>query len=293
MEGPTNRVKFNARDDDAEYPDGLWLERADGRLYDAAEGGNAAFENLADMAFADASDNGKQDYAVAQPPDDADTLLAQRAFMRDQVCGQCHSTNFADEQLLIADLIHENTKTIQNEAFDIVRAMAIVANLHVNVDQRPGNPETGTTGLYGANMVLRNLDTIETIYFELMKYDNVKTWKGAYHQNPDYTHWYGWSTLVMHLDDIGAEATDLVLTDMWMNGVAYPGETGDLVEDRLYQGVIFDSGSLTNLYDKFPGPGDDGAELPIDVDGDGVPEFTPVEGSPGTFTYDGGEITFH
>ena len=72
-----------------------------------------------------------------------------------------------------------------------------------------------------------------------------------------------------------------------------PQKDGDLVEDGLYQGVIFESGSMVNLYDKFPGPGDTGADEPIDVDMDGQAEFTPVDGSPGTFTYDGGEITFH
>ena len=293
MEGSTNRVKFSARDDDAEHPDGVWLERADGKLYDAAESGDAVYDNLAEMAFADASSNGKQDYAVAQPADDADTLLEQRAFMRDQVCGRCHTRNFADEQLLVADLIHERTKQLQMEAFDAARAMAIVARLHVNPDQRPGNPETGDTGLYGANMVMRNLDTIETSYFQLMKYSTVKTWKGAYHQNPDYTHWYGWQELQMHMDDVFSEATDLVLTAMWMDGAPYPGASGDLVEDGLYQGVIFESGSMVNIYDKFPGPGDTGADEPIDVDMDGQAEFTPVNGSPGTFTYDGGEITFH
>ena len=74
-------------------------------------------------------------------------------------------------------------------------------------------------------------------YFDLMKYDNVKTWKGAYHQNPDYTHWYGWQTLSGHVDEIGAEATDMILTSLWLNDVPYPGATGDLVEDGLSQGV--------------------------------------------------------
>ncbi len=293
MEGASNRVKFSARDDDAEYPDGLWLERADGKLYDAADSGNDVFDNLADMGFADASENGKQDYAVAQPADPPEKLLEEREFMQTRVCARCHTDNFADEQLLIADLIHENTKSIQMEAFDIVRALAIVDGNPIDVDDRPGNLETGTTGLYGANMVLRNLNNIETIYFRAMKYSNVKTWKGAYHQNPDYTHWYGWSELLMNLDDIADEGTDNILLRMWMNGGTYLGESGDLVADRLYQGVLFSPGSMTNLYDKFPGPGDPEAGEPIDVDMDGVPEFIPVGGSPGTFTYDGGEITFH
>jgi hypothetical protein len=121
----------------------------------------------------------------------------------------------------------------------------------------------------------------------------VKTWKGAYHQNPDYTHWYGWSALVMVLGDIGDKATEMVLQNVWISGDDYPGETGDLVEDEMYQGVIFENASMTNLYDKFPGPGDPGAGDPIDVDRDGIPDFIPVDGSPGTYTIGDTEVTFH
>ena len=53
------------------------------------------------------------------------------------------------------------------------------------------------------------------------------------------------------------------------------------------------SGGVTTSHNKSSGPGDEGADHPIDVNTDGVAEFTPVEASPGTFTYEGGEITFH
>ena len=141
-------------------------------------------------------------------------------------------------------------------------------------------------------MKIRNLNAIEKMYFTAMKYENVKTWKGAYHQNPDYTHWYGWSALVMTLGEIGDEATDNVLQRMWMMGMDYPGG-GNMITDLLYQGVIYATASMTNLYDKYPGPNDPGATDPIDVDMDGTPEFLPVDGRPGTFTFEGVEVTFH
>ena len=58
--------------------------------------------------------------------------------------------------------------------------------------------------------------------------------------------------------------------DLWVRGEAYPGATGDVFADGLYQGVVYETGSLTNLYDKYPGPGDDNADQPIDVDMDAI-----------------------
>jgi hypothetical protein len=43
----------------------------------------------------------------------------------------------------------------------------------------------------------------------MKKYDLAKTVKGAFHQNPAYTHWYGNAELKMTLVDIKAEAARL------------------------------------------------------------------------------------
>ncbi|NOZ00562.1 MAG: hypothetical protein GXP54_01560 [Deltaproteobacteria bacterium] len=296
VKDPTSgRVKFVKRDDGAQYPE-VWLERSDGKFYDAPEGGNVVFDDMWQMNIADFNANGKQDYAVAQPVDDASVLNANRDFMQQKVCGQCHSKNFAQEQLLIADLVHENSKALLAEAFDIVRAMALTGMNPVDPDDKPANPETGTTGTYGANMKVRNLSLIEKMYFEAMKYDTVKAWKGAFHQNPDYTHWYGWTALAMSVGAIGDEATDLVMMNLWMQGKDYTGATGDPYADGLYQGVIFETASMTNLYDKYPGPND--FDLPnygkdIDVDMDGTPEFIADPNNPGTYTIGGKTVTFN
>ncbi len=288
----TGRVQMNARDTDALY-DQLWLDRYDGHVYDAAEDGAVIFNNLYDMSVADAGGNGKQDYALYQPVDSPEKLQESREFMRDEVCGQCHGKNYSDEWLLVADLVHENTRTILSEGWDMVRALAVTGNQDIPTEDTPVNPETGTTDTYGANMKTRNLSEVEKLYFTAMKYDAVMAWKGAFHQNPDYTHWLGYNQLVMDLGHISDEATDTVLEQIWINGGEYPGATGDLYEDGLYQGVVYQTGSLENVYDKYPGPGDPGATEPIDVDMDGIPEFLPVPGQPGTFTYGETEVTFH
>jgi hypothetical protein len=43
----------------------------------------------------------------------------------------------------------------------------------------------------------------------MKKYDFAKTVKGAFHQNPAYTHWYGNAEMKMTLVDIKAEAARL------------------------------------------------------------------------------------
>jgi mono/diheme cytochrome c family protein len=288
----SGRVKFAARDGDALY-ENVWLERSDGKIYDQAEGGSIVFDDIYQLSIADESGNLKQDYAVMQPADSAETLLENREFMRDKVCAKCHTKNFSDEHLLIADLVHENAKTIMGEAFDVVKAMAMLGYQSIPTDDKTENPETGTSGTYGANMKVRNLTKLEKVYFEAMKFDSVMAWKGAYHFNPDYAHWYGYNALVMKLGVLGDVATDAVLQFIWINGDDYPGDTGNIFSDGLYQGVVYETGSLENAYDKFPGPNDPGADEPIDVNMDGEADFVPVDGNPGTFTIDGKEITFH
>ena len=58
-------------------------------------------------------------------------------------------------------------------------------------------------------MLYEDVSHIERLYFKMKKYDLAKTYKGAYHQNPAYTHWYGNAELKMDLADIRSEALRL------------------------------------------------------------------------------------
>jgi len=294
----SGRVKFKKRDADATY-DELWMDRTDGKFYDAPTGGTAVFDDLFAATTEDVDGDGLQDYTLVQVEDSLETLTAARAEMK-AVCSQCHAPNWVNEELLLADLIHERSKQTLAEAKDIVLAMSAAGILNIDPDNKPDNPETGTNGTYGANMKIRNLTTLEKMYFTAMKYDTVKTWKGAFHQNPDYTHWLGWTALQMNLGQMGDEATKDVLLNLWVQGKDYPGTSGDPYTDGLYQGVVYDTATMDNVYDKFPGPDD--VDLPnygqdIDVDMDGTPEFLAVDGQPGTYTINGDTsgktLTFH
>lgn len=50
-----------------------------------------------------------------------------------------------------------------------------------------------------------NTSRIEAEFFEMYKYALVHSWKGAYHMNPDYSHWYGWAQLNLQLEKIKGE----------------------------------------------------------------------------------------
>jgi len=289
------RVKFTSKEAAgvAAY-DTLWLSWADGKVYTDANGTTVAYPDIYTMSIQDVNANNKQDYQVAQVNDTPTDMVAARALML-SVCTTCHAQNFADEKLLVADLIHENAKSVQLEAFDLVQALAAADVGPYGVGARPVNPESGTND-WEANMLIRNLTELEREYFHVMKYDQVKTWKGAYHFNPDYTHWYGWTELNLKLGAMGDIATQQVMLDLWVRGRAYPGLTGDIFDDGLYPGVFYNTGLMTNYFDKFPGAGDSDLDWfdadgliggdgtpdntqPIDIDGDGVIDLDVVNGS--------------
>lgn len=304
-----DRVKFVSKEGTgvADY-DELWYDWEDRKVYTDSTGATVAYDDIYDMSIQDADGNGRHDYKVVQVPDSPEKLQESRALML-AVCTKCHAQNFADERLLIADLIHENAAKVHMEAYDIVTALAVADIGPYSSDlDRPLNPDNGSNVL-AANMKIRNLTDIEREYFNVMKYDQVKTWKGAYHFNPDYTHWLGWTQLNMTLGAIGDMATQQVLMDLWVRGLSFPDANGDgegdIWSDGLYQGTLYVNGieetvQLENYFDRFPGAGDsyldwfDGAglfnpagdatadnEQDIDIDMDGTMDLVKDDGAGG------------
>ena len=74
---------------------------------------------------------------------------------------------------------------------------------------RPPNPLAGPVLVTDGRMLYEDTSHIETLFFKMKKFDLSKTVKGAYHQNPAYTHWYGNAELKMDLVDIRSEASRL------------------------------------------------------------------------------------
>jgi hypothetical protein len=50
---------------------------------------------------------------------------------------------------------------------------------------------------------------IEQTLFEMHLKHRMRAFQGAFHANPDYALWYGWSELIRDLQDIREKATEL------------------------------------------------------------------------------------
>lgn len=220
-----------------------------------------------DSAFADDVDG-----TIAQVVDDAAVLTARRAQMT-SVCAPCHTETFADFQLEVADGMHENAEILKYEAEDIIRALNFDGLLVPTVGSRPANPDAVGAIILGGAMLYRNLSRIERDFFKFYKYDFVRTWHGAYHMNPDYAHWYGWAELNLGFADIADGAYSL-RRDAALESAIESGSS--TVWTVPYQGVIYSTGSMTEISDLYPA----GTSVSVDANGSGTPT-----------TYTG--ITFH
>ena len=47
---------------------------------------------------------------------------------------------------------------------------------------------------------------IEQVLWVMFLEHRMRTFQGAFHMNPDYTHWYGWAEMKRDLAEIKAEA---------------------------------------------------------------------------------------
>lgn len=126
-----------------------------------------------------------------------------------EVCIRCHSKKFAEQELTVGDAIREQSRALVKEAENIIWDLADRGLLDPMPANRPPHPLRGTTLVTDGQMLYEDTSHIERLFFKMQKYSLAKTIKGAYHQNPAYTHWYGNAELKMDLVDIKAEARRL------------------------------------------------------------------------------------
>jgi len=121
------------------------------------------------------------------------------------ICSRCHSTSFATDVLERADEIKRQSDMRAGEAIKIINDLEKDGLLDPMPDNRPPNPVTGNKLPLTGQQTYSNTSSIEAEFFELYKYALIHAWKGAYHMNPDYAHWYGWAQLNLQLEKIKGE----------------------------------------------------------------------------------------
>jgi len=110
------------------------------------------------------------------------------------VCSDCHSENFAREELAKGDDMIREADELMAEA------IRIVAGLY-----QDGLLEKPEEYAYPFPDLLTFHDApteIEQELFVMFLEHRMRTFQGAFHNNPDYTLWYGWSEMLRSLTRI-------------------------------------------------------------------------------------------
>jgi len=118
-----------------------------------------------------------------------------------KVCNQCHSGNFARQQLQQGDDMIKNADHLMAEA------IRTVAGLYKDgVLAQPKNyayPFPNLLTFHDAPTV------IEQKLFVMYLEHRMRTFQGTFHASPDYALWYGWSEMQRDLTEIRELAADM------------------------------------------------------------------------------------
>ncbi len=132
--------------------------------------------------------------------------LSEEAFRKQRdkmiaVCSNCHSEAFAKEELRKGDrMVREADKLMAH-------SIKTVAALYQDGLLR--KPESYAFA-YPDLLTFQDAPTeLEIKLFLMFLKHRMRTFQGSFHQNPDYTFWYGWSEMVRDVTGIDEAAAEL------------------------------------------------------------------------------------
>ncbi|MEO1201386.1 MAG: multiheme c-type cytochrome [Pseudomonadota bacterium] len=132
--------------------------------------------------------------------------LTQEDFDRERdkmlaVCGDCHSENFARAELAKADDLIREADHLLAEAIREIAALYEDGIIDKPADYAYAFPDL---------LTFHDAPTgIEQRLFEMHLKHRMRAFQGAFHANPDYALWYGWSEMIRDLQHIREEAREL------------------------------------------------------------------------------------
>ncbi len=116
-------------------------------------------------------------------------------------CNSCHSGNFARLELDKGDAMIRDADRVMAEAIRIVAGL-----YNEGIIPRPATyayPFPDLLTFHDAQTPVE-----QKLFLMFMEY-RMRAFQGAFHNNPDYAFWYGWSSLQRTLTEIRFEAADL------------------------------------------------------------------------------------
>lgn len=118
-----------------------------------------------------------------------------------KTCNQCHSLNFAKQQLAAGDDMIKNADHLMAEGIRIVAALYKDGILEKPKDYAYAFPNLLT--FHDAPTV------VEQKLFVMYLEHRMRTFQGTFHASPDYALWYGWSEMQRDLTEIKELAEDM------------------------------------------------------------------------------------
>jgi len=116
-------------------------------------------------------------------------------------CTQCHSKRFARSQLKQGDDLIRQVDHLMAQAIDIVAGL-----YRDSIINKPAN----YAHAYPDLLTFHDAPTaIEQRLFVMFLKHRMRAFQGAFHANPDYALWYGWSEMQQDLTDIRSMADEL------------------------------------------------------------------------------------
>src|SRR5690242_8391606 len=118
-----------------------------------------------------------------------------------KTCNQCHSMNFAKQQLQMGDDMIRNADHLMAEG------IRIVARLYTDgILDKPKNYQYPFPNL----LTFHDAPTVvEQKLFVMYLEHRMRTFQGTFHASPDYALWYGWSEMQRDLTEIKELAAEM------------------------------------------------------------------------------------
>jgi hypothetical protein len=118
-----------------------------------------------------------------------------------KTCNQCHSVNFARAELEKGDRIIQSADHLMAEAIRTVAAL-----YKDGILPKPANYAYAFPDL----LTFHDAPTVvEQKLFVMFLEHRMRAFQGAFHSNPDYALWYGWSEMQRDLTEIRTTAEEL------------------------------------------------------------------------------------
>jgi hydroxylamine dehydrogenase len=181
----------------------MWETSRHGVLY--KQGGRETAPSCTTCHMQAGSHNVSRGISSGIPGEDAGRRKQERGFMI-SICAECHARNFSARNLDDADRIGEQSAALVEEARVLIEGLQKDGLLQPSPAERPAHPLFGKTFVIGPHMLYENLSFVESLFFKMKTFYAPTTYKGAFHQNPDFAHWYGNAPLKLTLSEIRSEA---------------------------------------------------------------------------------------